>query len=120
MVSVPILIFLDWDKIFHVHVEASSISLGIVLALPGEGEIDHQITFSSRRLYNVEKNYTTTEREGLAMVYALQKFRHCLLGSKFKFFTYHSALQYLVNKSMLGGDSVDGCYYLRNLNLMLL
>ena len=37
------------------------------------------------------------------MVYALQKFRHYLLGSHFKMFTDHSALKYLVNKPMLGG-----------------
>jgi len=37
------------------------------------------------------------------MVYALQKFRHCLLGGQFKMFTDHSALKYLVNKPVLGG-----------------
>jgi hypothetical protein len=37
------------------------------------------------------------------MVYALQKFRHYLLGSHFKMYTYHSALKYLVNKLVLGG-----------------
>jgi hypothetical protein len=37
------------------------------------------------------------------MVYALQKFRHYLLGSHFKMYTDHSALKYLVNKPVLGG-----------------
>ena len=37
------------------------------------------------------------------MVYALQKFRHYLLGSHFKMFTDHSALKYLVNNPVLGG-----------------
>ena len=37
------------------------------------------------------------------MVYALQKFRHYLLGSHFKMFTDHSTLKYLVNKPVLGG-----------------
>ena len=37
------------------------------------------------------------------MVYALQKFRHYLLGSHFKMFTNHYALKYLVNKPVLGG-----------------
>jgi hypothetical protein len=44
-----------------------------------------------------------TEREGLAMVYALQSFRHYLLGKHFNMFTDHSALKYLVNKPVLGG-----------------
>jgi hypothetical protein len=37
------------------------------------------------------------------MVYALQKFRHYLLGSHFKMYTDHSTLRYLVNKPVLGG-----------------
>ena len=44
-----------------------------------------------------------TKREGLAMVYALQNFRHYLLGGHFNMFTDHSTLQYLVNKPVLGG-----------------
>lgn len=38
------------------------------------------------------------------MVYLLQKFCHYLLGGKFKFFTDHSALKYLVNKPILEGQ----------------
>ena len=45
----------------------------------------------------------TTEHEGLAMVYALQKFRHYLLGGHFKMFTDHSSLKYLVNKPVFKG-----------------
>ena len=56
-----------------------------------------------QKISTAEKNYTTTEREGLAMVYALQKFRHYLLGAPFKMFTDHSTLKYLVNKPVLGG-----------------
>jgi hypothetical protein len=103
MVTAPILVFPDWSKEFHVHVDASSIALGAVLAQPGAGDIDHPLAFASRKLSTAEINYTTTEREGLAMVYALQKFRHYLLGGHFKMFTDHSALKYLVNKPVLGG-----------------
>ena len=103
MVTALILVFPDWKKIFHVHVDASSIALGVILAQPGEGGIDHPIAFASRKLSSIERNYTTTEREGLAMVYALQKFWHYLLGSHFKMFTDHSTLKYLVNKPVLGG-----------------
>ena len=103
MVTTPILVFPDWNKPFHVHVDASGIVLGIVLTQPGEGGIDHPIPYSSRKLSTAKNNYTTTEREGLAMVYPLQKFRHYLLGAPFKMFTDHSALKYLVNKPVLGG-----------------
>jgi hypothetical protein len=43
------------------------------------------------------------ESKVLEMVYALQKFRHYLLGGHFKMFTNHSTLKYLVNKPVLGG-----------------
>jgi hypothetical protein len=76
MVFAPILFFLDWSKEFHVHFDVSSITLGVVLAQPRVGDIDHLLTFASKKLSIAEINYTTTEREGLAMVYALQKFHH--------------------------------------------
>ena len=103
MVTAPILFFPDWTKEFHVHVNASSIALGAVLEQPREGDIDHPLAFASKKLSTTEINYTTTKREGLAMVYALQKFYHYFLGGHFKMFTDHSALKYLVNKPMLGG-----------------
>ena len=77
--------------------------MGIILAQPRDRGIDHPIAFASRKLSSAERNYATTEREGLAMVYALQKFRHYLLGSHFKMFIDHSALKYLVSKLVLGG-----------------
>jgi hypothetical protein len=107
MVTVPILVFPNWSKAFHVHVDASSIALGAVLAQPGEGDIDHPLAFSSRNLSTAEINYTTTEREGLAMVYELHKFHHYMLGGHFKIFTDHFALKYLVNKPVLGGDNMN-------------
>jgi hypothetical protein len=74
MVIVPILVFPDWNKEFHVNFDAYSIALGAVLEQPGEGDIDHTLDFASRKLSIAEINYTTTEREGLSMVYALQNF----------------------------------------------
>ena len=80
-----------------------SITLGAVLAQPGDTSVDHPVYFASLNLSTTERNYTTTEREALAMVYSLQKFCHYLLGGMFKFFTGHSALKYLVNKPVLEG-----------------
>jgi hypothetical protein len=103
MVIAPILVFPNWSKEFNVHVDASSIELGEVLAQPEDEDIDHPLAFSNRNLSKDKINYTTTEREGLAMLYALQKFFHYLLGGHFKMFTDHSMLKYLVNKLVLGG-----------------
>jgi hypothetical protein len=103
MVITPILVFPYWEKTFHVHVDASTIALGAILAQPGAKDLDHPIEFARRNLSESKQNYNTIERKGLVMVYALQKFRHYLLGKHFKMFTDHSALKYLVNKPVLGG-----------------
>ena len=50
-----------------------------------------------------ERNYTTTEREALAVVYACRKFRHYLLGYRIVFHTDHNSLKYLINKPDLSG-----------------
>jgi hypothetical protein len=50
MVTAPILVFLDWENKFHLHVDASAIALGATLAHPRAGELDHPIEFSSRKL----------------------------------------------------------------------
>jgi len=71
MVTALILFFLDWKKEFHVHVDASCIALGGILTQGNDEEMDHPITFKSRKLSKAKKNYSTTEHEGLAMVYAL-------------------------------------------------
>jgi len=62
------------------------------------GKYDQPIIYASRLLNKVEQNYTTTKIEALAMVYALHKFKHFLLGNKFVFYVDHMALVYLVNK----------------------
>ena len=54
MDSAPILVFPYWNKEFHVHVDASSIVLGVVLAQTGEGDIDHPIAFANRKLSSAE------------------------------------------------------------------
>ena len=69
--TVPILVFPNWTVSFHVHVDASSIALGVILAQPGEGGLDHPIAFASKKLSSAERNYTMTKKEGLVMVYAL-------------------------------------------------
>lgn len=103
LVSALIIIYPEWNKQFHVHINASKISLGAVLAQPGEGSLDHLIYFSSKKLSSTERNYTMTEREALAMVYSLPKFRQYFHGGPFNFFTIHSALKYMVNKIVIEG-----------------
>ncbi|CAM6097605.1 unnamed protein product [Calypogeia fissa] len=99
----PILKEPDWGKEFHLHTDASLIAVGAVLAQQGEEGIDSPVYYASRLLNVHERNYTTTEREALAMIFAVKKFRHYLLGNKFVFFVDHNALVNLVNKPQLSG-----------------
>ena len=78
--------------------DASKFAIGCILAQPGENKMDFPVSYASRQLNKAEKNYTTTKREGLGMVYAVKKFRNYLLANKFVFFTDHQTLLYLINK----------------------
>ena len=74
-----------------------------------DGNIDFPIYYASRQLNSAEKNYTTTEREGLAMIYAVKKFRHYLLCEQIHVFCGspsatvfgQQALQYGTNRQMV-------------------
>ena len=54
MVTTPILVFPDWEKTFHVHVDASAIALGAILAQPRVGDLDYLIAFATRKLSDSE------------------------------------------------------------------
>jgi len=60
MVRTPILLFPNWEKTFHVHVDASTITPGAILVHQGGGELDHPIEFARKELSESEKNYNTT------------------------------------------------------------
>ena len=101
--NAPILIAPRWDLEFHVHTDASDIAVGAMVAQNQTGKCDQPISYASRLLNSAERNYTTTEKEALAMVYALTKYRHYLLGNKLVFYVDHMALVYLVNKPQVSG-----------------
>ena len=61
LVIASILIFPYWTNIFHVHVETYSFTLGVVLAYPREGNIDHPVSFVIQKLLDAERNYTISE-----------------------------------------------------------
>ena len=74
--------------------DASDFAIGTVLGQRMDNK-QHVIYYSSRTLNYTQLNYTTTEKEFLAVVLTLEKFRPDLLGSKATIFTDHSALSTL-------------------------
>jgi hypothetical protein len=93
----------DWNREFHVFVDVSNIAIGSVLMQIYDKNLFRPIYYASRRLSKAERNYSTTEREALGMIYNVTKFRHYLLGKWFTFHVHHLALVYLVSKASLTG-----------------
>ena len=77
--------------------DASDLAIGAVLR-QREGGKPYVVYYASKTLNKAQRNYTTTEKELLAVVYALDKFRAYLVGSNIIIFTVHSALKYLLMK----------------------
>ena len=77
--------------------DASDLAVGAVLRQRVEGN-PYVVYYASKTLNEAQRNYTTIEKELLAVVYALDKFLSYLIGSDIVIFTYHSALKFLLTK----------------------
>jgi hypothetical protein len=77
--------------------DASNYAVGAVLGQRIH-KLPHVIYYASQTLNNAQLNYSTTEKELLAVVFALDKFRSYLLGSKVIVYSDHAALRYLFSK----------------------
>ncbi|RDX85928.1 Retrovirus-related Pol polyprotein, partial [Mucuna pruriens] len=84
----------------HIHPYPTSTGLGPAIPADraGVGQPVHVIAYASKTMDPAQQNYTTTEKELLAIVFAVDKFRSCLLGSKIIVFSDHAALRYLMKK----------------------
>ena len=80
---------------FTIQTDLSNYALGAVLT-QGEGEDEHVISYSSRTLNKSEINYyICTEKECLAIIHAVLKFRSYIEGIKFRIITDHHSLLWL-------------------------
>jgi hypothetical protein len=84
-----------------VQIDASNFALGAMLNQNLDKTIDSPIYYANRLMNIAKKSYTNTEKETLAMIYVVKKFRHYLLGNRFTFFVDHQVLLYLVNKPII-------------------
>ncbi|XP_050147306.1 uncharacterized protein LOC126622565 [Malus sylvestris] len=97
LTSAPIIRPPDWSIPFELMCDASDYALGAVLGQRKDKQ-PHVIYYASRTLNDAQLNYSTTEKELLAVVFALDKFRSYLLGTKVIIYTDHAALKYLLTK----------------------
>ena len=97
LVEAPILQSPNWDLPFEIMCDASDFAVDAVLGQ----RIDKKptvICYTSKTLADTQLNYTTTEKEFLAVVFALEKFRPYVLGSKIIVYTDHATLKYSMSK----------------------
>eukprot|EP00253_Pinus_taeda_P020172 PITA_20172 len=95
----PILRGPDWALPFHISADASNTAIGVVLGQEENG-LPYAIYFISKNMTPAELNYTVTEKEFLAVIYAINKFRHYITSYTTFVHTDHSAIKYLMNKSV--------------------
>ena len=77
--------------------DASDYAIEVVLG-QREDKKAFVIYYTSKTLDSAQANYTTTEKEFLVVVFALEKFRSYIVGSSVTIFTNHAALKYLLSK----------------------
>ena len=90
----PVLVSPDFDKPFVLQTDASGTGIGAVLAQIIEGD-EHPITYISRKLLKHERNYSTVEKECLAIKWAIHHLRYYLWGRKFVLVTDHAPLKWM-------------------------
>ena len=97
LVSPPSMRSPNWNLPFEIMCDASDYAIGAVLG-KREDKKSFVIYYASKTLDSAQANYTTTEKEFLAVVFSLEKFRSYIVGSPVTIFTDHAALKYLLSK----------------------
>ena len=85
----------DFSKPFQLACDASNVALGAVLSQVDEDNREHPVAFASKVLSKQERNWTVTEREAFAIVWAVNHFRSFLMGQPFKLISDHKPLLWL-------------------------
>ena len=97
LTSTPVIRPPNWGEPFEIMCDASNYAVGVVLVQRID-KLPHVIYYVSRTLNDALLIYFTTKKELLAVVFALDKFKSYLLGSKIIIYSDHAALKYLFSK----------------------
>ena len=99
LVSAPILVYPDMTRPFELHVDACGIGGGAVLCQQSATGAVQVVAYWSMIFNQAEKNYSTVERECLAMVKAITHFRPYVFGRPVTVYTDHAPLRWLNSMS---------------------
>lgn len=102
LMSSPVLIFPDFGNSFIITTDASNYAVGAILS-QGELPRDRPIQYFSKTLNEAQSRYSTTEKELLSIILAIEQFRHYIYGREFIITTDHQPLCYLFNHKNLNG-----------------
>ena len=95
LVSALIMLTPEWNNEFEIMCDASDYAMGAVLGQRTE-KIFKAIYYASKTFNEAQENYSTTEKEMLAMVFACEKFKPYILGSHVVIYNDHAAIKYLM------------------------
>ena len=87
----------NWQLPFEVMCDANDFAIGVVLGQREDGK-PYVIYYASKTFNEAQRNYITTEKELLVVVFDLDKFHAYLVGSFIVVFTDHLTLKYLLTK----------------------
>lgn len=96
LVSAPILAYPDFTKDFRLQTDGSKEGVGAVLSQLDQNGQEHVVAYASKVLEKHQRNYSTTDLEALAVVWAIKYFQHYLYGRRFEVVTDHEALTSLM------------------------
>ena len=108
----------NWSLPFEIMCDASDYVVGAVL-VQRKDKKPHVIYYASRTLNSAQMNYTTTKKELLAIVFALDKFRSYLMGTFIVVFTDHVALRYLLSKKDAKACLIRWILFLQEFNIQI-
>ena len=97
LTTAPILAMPDFKKPFIIHVGASNLGVGAILMQEDVHKLEHPICYFSRKFNSVQRNYSTSEKEALGLISALQQFRFYLTPAQYPIdvFIDHNLLIFL-------------------------
>jgi hypothetical protein len=101
--SSPVLVFPSENRPYRLEADSSNFATGAVLSQEGEDGKWHPVAFLSKSLNEVERNYDIHDKEMLAIIRALEEWRHYLEGAKqtFQIWTDHKNLEYFMTAKKL-------------------